>query len=227
MELLFVETGLKTCLFFCHSALDGASIFLLIPPLSRGGQGVCLWRNKRDDPVKPHPKSLPLKGGTWRKEEFFFVETHCCASFLGNKSDHPVITCMNTRFATPPYKRRGSKIVEFVFVETGLRPVFFYITITIKLVCFANFYIERYEWYTLVEKYSYNSDGRIKQYVKSFFGELLNTCGDTGPGLFWHTISLELGHLYDHTIGYNSDEYRAEGYLDSIYYRYWNNKRIY
>ena len=32
---------------------------------------------------------------------------------------------MNTRFATPPYKRRGKSMVELLFVETGLRPVFF------------------------------------------------------------------------------------------------------
>jgi hypothetical protein len=32
---------------------------------------------------------------------------------------------MNAHFATPPYKRRGSKIVDYIFVETGLRPVFF------------------------------------------------------------------------------------------------------
>ena len=32
-----------------------------------------------------------------------------------------------------------------------------------------------------VENFSYNIDGRVKQYVKRFFGELLNTCGDIEP----------------------------------------------
>jgi hypothetical protein len=55
---------------------------------------------------------------------------------------------------------------------------------------------------TFVENFSYNSDGRIKQYVKRFFGELFNTCGDIELKLLWHIVSHEIGQMYDFTIGF-------------------------
>ena len=135
---------------------------------------------------------------------------------------------MNTRFATPPYKRRGSKIVKLLFVETGLRPVFFLCYDYNKFGAVSQISTFRDMNDTnFVEKFSYNSDGRVKQYVKRFFGELLNTCGEIEPKLLCNIVSHEMGHLYDFTIGYNSDEYRAEGYIGLIYNRYWNYTREY